>query len=340
MKLFLVSLSSLLAVSSYGQTSLDNFLFDDTLFGDSLVESDQGIFSFGNWLNVISSRPGNPAYLTGPHFNTGIANIGLSGNPTYTIGYNIPIFNRVGPDLGVVVARYTEDTVRLAVSVDGTSFSTEHVYQASDAIDTGVHKLYYYGGGGPFDAELFVQPVELSDYGVGIGNSILATRVSGTPQLDLIRVAGFYDGTSQTLSCQMFLQDTGPFVTTRTINYTLTLGSTTIASGPILATNSYTPFVVSTNRSHSGSASLTLDGASFLRKSVTVVLTGTNQTLGQIDLQNGDVDMSGEVDAADIDEVILQFGQLSTVQPDVDASGEVDAADIDIVIANFGALDQ
>jgi len=60
---------------------------------------------------------------------------------------------------------------------------------------------------------------------------------------------------------------------------------------------------------------------------------------------NGDVDGSGEVDAADIDEVIARFGvALGTsaydLNADLDGSGEVDAADIDLCIANFGAADQ
>lgn len=51
----------------------------------------------------------------------------------------------------------------------------------------------------------------------------------------------------------------------------------------------------------------------------------------------GDVDGSGEVDAADIDMVIAAFGSMTPDIPeDVDGSGEVDAVDIDIVISNFG----
>ncbi len=54
----------------------------------------------------------------------------------------------------------------------------------------------------------------------------------------------------------------------------------------------------------------------------------------------GDVDDSGEVDAADIDAVIANFGSVDPIIEDLDLSGEVDAADIDIVIANFGAVDE
>ena len=50
-----------------------------------------------------------------------------------------------------------------------------------------------------------------------------------------------------------------------------------------------------------------------------------------------DVNRSDEVDAADIDSVISQFGSITPgIAEDVDGSGEVDAADIDMVIGNFG----
>jgi len=55
-----------------------------------------------------------------------------------------------------------------------------------------------------------------------------------------------------------------------------------------------------------------------------------------VTLISGDVDGSGEIDAADIDLVISQFGSTDPTVCDVDGSGEVDAADIDLVISNFG----
>lgn len=64
-----------------------------------------------------------------------------------------------------------------------------------------------------------------------------------------------------------------------------------------------------------------------------------------IQLYQGDVDGSGEIDAVDIDGVIVQFGTV-TGEPgwvgtgDVDGSGEVDAVDIDMVIANFGLVSE
>ncbi len=89
-----------------------------------------------------------------------------------------------------------------------------------------------------------------------------------------------------------------------------------------------------------GSYTLSIKSGSFLKKSQTVTLSSS--TVANFTLQNGDVDGSGEVDAADIDGVIAAFGGSTngpTIWPDVDFSGEVDAADIDIVIANFGGTD-
>ena len=73
-------------------------------------------------------------------------------------------------------------------------------------------------------------------------------------------------------------------------------------------------------------------------------LVAGNNSAGVFNLDNGDADHSGEVDAADIDQVIAGFGGLVSqpgydIDADLDGSGEVDAADIDITIANFGALD-
>ncbi|HMS54048.1 MAG TPA: PEP-CTERM sorting domain-containing protein [Fimbriimonadaceae bacterium] len=190
-RIILISTLVGLTAAAHAQLSLDTFVFDNSQFGNTLQESDGGTFSFSNWLNVINVNPGNPALLTGANFETGLANIGLGSSPTYTIGYDTPIMNRPGDDLGIVVARYSEDEAILSVSTDGATFTSSHSFGFETAVDTGVHKQYFYGGGGPFDAELFVHPVDLSTFGVAEGTSIQAVMVTGTPQLDLIRVAGF-----------------------------------------------------------------------------------------------------------------------------------------------------
>ncbi len=90
-----------------------------------------------------------------------------------------------------------------------------------------------------------------------------------------------------------------------------------------------------------GDYNLVIDGGSWLKRVVPITLTETGVFEHKVNMQNGDPDSSGEVDAADIDLVIANFGGTG-VGPnngDVDLSDEVDAADIDIVIANFGGVD-
>lgn len=175
---------------------LGAFDFNSLQFGDTLAQSDGGTFAAANWLNIANADPGSPGYLTGANFNTGIANI--PGSPIYTIGYNTPILNGAGFDLGIVTARFSaSDTVRMDVSTDGgTTFEGFESFAPGAAIATGVACSYFYSGGGPFGCELFVTPVDLSVYGLALGASINAVQISGAPELDLIRVAGFATSSS------------------------------------------------------------------------------------------------------------------------------------------------
>jgi hypothetical protein len=185
-----------ISVSTAGaQTTLGTFTFNNAQFGNTLLESDGGTFSANNWLNVVNADPGNPGYLTGANFNTGVANIGGS-NPVYTIGYATPIVNGAADDLGVVVARFSADPVTIAFSTDGITFTPNFVLPAASAVATGVNMTYFYGGNGPYASSLFVHALDLSTFGIAGGASVSAIRVTGTTQLDLIRVAGFGTGTS------------------------------------------------------------------------------------------------------------------------------------------------
>ena len=89
--------------------TLGTFNFNSNQFGNTLNESDGGTFRSSNWLNVVDADPGNPGALTGPNFNTGIANIGFNTTTAidYTIGYNTPIVNGPGNDMGLVTATAT-----------------------------------------------------------------------------------------------------------------------------------------------------------------------------------------------------------------------------------------
>lgn len=183
-----------LSFAAQADVALGAFNFNSSTFGNTLSESDGGTYSAANWLNTVNANPGNPGYLTGANFNTGIANIGLGGTPIYTIGYNTAIVNGAGADLGIVTARFSADTIRFTVSADGgTSFAGFQSYAAGSAVDSGVSCRYFYSGGGPFGCELFVLALDLSDFGIALGASVNAVQISGAPELDLIRVAGFGD---------------------------------------------------------------------------------------------------------------------------------------------------
>ncbi len=126
----------------------------------------------------------------------------------------------------------------------------------------------------------------------------------------------------------------------RTIEYSVVQGGEEVANGENVLYWRSTPASFRAPVGVTGPADLLLDGGSFLRRRVPLVLTGNNQSLPNILLIPGDVDNSGEIDATDIDMVIASFGQTNDSNVDVDISGEVDAADIDLVIGNLGLTDE
>ena len=145
---------------------------------------------------------------------------------------------------------------------------------------------------------------------------------------------------NQTLSGNLFLGDTVfSGSSTRNIAYTVMQGTTTLISNSVTASASSSALSIGVPASATGAATLVLDGSSFLKRVVPITLTGSNQVIGTVALVNGDVDGTGEVDAADLDQVIAAFGNMGDNVEDVDVNDEVDAADIDIVIGNFGNVD-
>jgi hypothetical protein len=179
------------------QVTLGAFTFNNSQFGNILTESDGGVFSASNWLNLVNADPGNPAYLTGTNFDTGIANI--PGSVTYTIGYTTPIVNGAGNDFAIIAgydtfADASGSTVTLSVSTDGIGFSPAQTL-TTGSIATGEFRNYLYAGTGPFPTELFVLPLDLSSFGIAPGGSIAAVRFFGDadgadvipPRLPLLR---------------------------------------------------------------------------------------------------------------------------------------------------------
>ncbi len=143
--------------------------------------------------------------------------------------------------------------------------------------------------------------------------------------------------TNVNLTGTLNLNDTSAsFAFARNIAYAVKQGTTTVSSGTLVRNTSTGSFSIAVPASATGAATIEWDGSSFLLRKTAVTLTGSGVAVGNVNVRNGDVDNSGEVDAADIDEVIADFGITTNDPSDVDVSGEVDAADIDIVIANFG----
>ncbi|MCC6685689.1 MAG: hypothetical protein IT205_01725, partial [Fimbriimonadaceae bacterium] len=105
---------------------------------------------------------------------------------------------------------------------------------------------------------------------------------------------------SQAVSGTLTLGDTAfSGVSTRSISYSVIQGTSTVGSGSITCSTPSTAFVINLPASATGAAQLVLDGSSFLKRVVSINLTGSNQAIGNATMQNGDVDNSGEVDAAD-----------------------------------------
>lgn len=95
-----------------------------------------------------------------------------------------------------------------------------------------------------------------------------------------------------------------------------------------------------------GTYTVAVRGRTWVRRATTGITLASGVTTTQnFSLSNGDADLSGEVDAVDIDLVISKFGSVNgdpgfNPNADLDGSGEVDAVDIDVAIGNFGAADE
>lgn len=166
----------------------NGFVFNGAQFGDSLVQSDGGAFAASHWLNTVNADPACPECPRQGRLDlsNGIADIGLSGPVSYTIGYDTPIVNEAGSDFGVITAGYsTADTIILTIG--GVTLD----YSSGLAVATGDRLGLFEAGAGPFETELFVTSVDLSNFGVAPGASVNAITVAGTPGLDLMAVAGF-----------------------------------------------------------------------------------------------------------------------------------------------------
>ncbi|MBL8061102.1 MAG: hypothetical protein JNK63_10365 [Chthonomonas sp.] len=123
------------------------------------------------------------------------------------------------------------------------------------------------------------------------------------------------------------------------------VGSTTTIQSSSVTLNAAGEFTFSVLQSTpAGTYELYADTSPFIRRKQTLTLTAVGAANINFNLPNGDCDNSGEVDAADVDAIVVAFGAVVgnpnySVSVDADGSSEVDAADIDIVIQGFGLVD-
>ncbi|MBL8059172.1 MAG: hypothetical protein JNK63_00480 [Chthonomonas sp.] len=172
--------------------------------------------------------------------------------------------------------------------------------------------------------------INLPNYGSGINVGALA-----------------YGAEKVTITGNIVLENTisnFAFGTQRDINYAIKQGTTTVWSGMVTATTQVHNFSIEIPSDIQGPSIFEWDTGPHLVKKLIIVLPGYSTGFGTVNLKNGDCDLSGEVDSADIDVVIANFGNVYPNDPgnlnaDVDCSGEVDSDDIDIVIACFGNVD-
>ena len=188
-----------------------------------------------------------------------------------------------------------------------------------------------------FGAVPMVAPTGLATF---LDTRITTNGTTFTTDVLYPRITLLVNDPDQTINGALVLNDTSSeFAAPRTMSYIVKQGTTTLQSGTIVATTPTTSFGITAPSTATGPATIIVDGSSFVQKTFSINLSGTTTDIGTLALTNGDPDLSGEVDAADIDMAILAFGSTVSTDTDVDCSGEIDAADIDIIIANFGAVD-
>lgn len=356
-----------LGVADSAALTLGPVNFNDSQFGDALLESDGGAFRSGHWLNIVRSDPGNPAALTGPNVDTGIGNIGLDGNPPiYTIFYNTPITNGSGMDLGIICARFSSDSFDLAVSTNGTNFTPFISFGPAFGVDTGAPKSYYYGGApdqGLFPSILFVTPVDLSLFGLAQNATISAVQITSLPQGDLIRVAGLEHESEIVLiaaasrkthgakgAFDINLPLTGHVgIECRSglTRYTLIFTFNNEVTGADSASSSCGTVSIAVDPANSHNLLVSFNGATCNAQTVTVTLTNVHDSLGNtlgsasasVGILIGDVLGDGHVGNGDIGNVQGVLGQRtnsSNFRDDVTVDGRINNQDVQTARSHRG----
>ena len=127
-----------------------------------------GAVPTADWLNVVNVPVTVEEAFTDPDvMDTGFANVPRvnTSDVHVELRFASGVVNGPGPDLLIVAARFSATAFGLRSAHDAFG---QQLYVSSTAfVDTGENRLYYYGQTvGPYEADVFAAPVDLSDLNV------------------------------------------------------------------------------------------------------------------------------------------------------------------------------
>lgn len=134
------------------------------------------------WCNVVNSAIDlNTAFSGSPIIDDGYCN-GTTGT-TVQVEFGSPIVNGAGNEFVMFDGRFSPNDYRVATNWD--NFGATLLLPANAFTDTGVDRDYYYGGTGPFSANVMGHAFDLSDLGVPLGSSVTSVRfIAVSSQVD------------------------------------------------------------------------------------------------------------------------------------------------------------
>lgn len=129
------------------------------------------------WLNVTDEPIGYDEAFSGSSIiSDGMANDWNEGSDTIVEVTFAPgaVVNGPGPDLVMFDARFSQNSYMFMVDYD--NFTYEVPLYASAFVDTGIDRMYYYLGSGPYSADVMAAEIDLASFGVPSEESILSAR--------------------------------------------------------------------------------------------------------------------------------------------------------------------
>jgi PEP-CTERM motif len=155
----------------FGATIIGPFEVGASATSATLISGGGSLFKWINSANTPLTL--SEALTDATLIETGFANAALG--TTIELGFaQGAATNNAGSDL-VLFEAFGIDQYVISTSFDG--FVTEFTLAASDFIDTGLSRSYFYGGNGPFESGVFGAAIDLSSLGVSSGTSVSAVRI-------------------------------------------------------------------------------------------------------------------------------------------------------------------